>query len=54
LRPLHGREDDARISLGSKRFWAENLRVGIEEVNSQALLIFRSDGHAWSVLTIDV
>ncbi len=54
LRPIHGREAVARISLRTKRFWPENARVELGEVNGQAALILRDGGRAWSVLTMDV
>jgi RNA polymerase sigma-70 factor (ECF subfamily) len=42
------------MSLGTKRFWPEDYRAEIGEVNGQAALIMRAGGQAWSVLTIDV
>src|SRR6266699_5909586 len=54
LRPIGGRDAVARFSLGTKRFWPENSRVELEEVNGQAALIIRAGGQAFSVLTIDV
>jgi len=54
LRPIHGREAVARISLGAKRFWPENYSIELKEVNGQTALIFRADGRAWVVLAIDV
>jgi RNA polymerase sigma-70 factor, ECF subfamily len=54
LRPIRGREAVARFSLGTKRFWPENSRVELEEVNGQAALIIRAGGQVFSVLTIDV
>ncbi|HEY6411630.1 MAG TPA: RNA polymerase sigma-70 factor, partial [Ktedonobacteraceae bacterium] len=54
LRPIVGRDAVARFSLGTKRFWPENSRVELGEVNGQAALIIRASGRAWSVLTIDV
>jgi RNA polymerase sigma-70 factor, ECF subfamily len=44
----------ARFSLGTKRFWPENSRVELAEVNGQAALIIRAGGQVFSVLTIDV
>jgi RNA polymerase sigma-70 factor, ECF subfamily len=44
LRPIIGRDAVARFSLGTKRFWPENARVELEEVNGQAALIIRADG----------
>src|SRR6266404_4834000 len=54
LRPIRGREAVARFSLGTKRFWPENSRVELAEVNGQAALIIRANGQVFSVLTIDV
>jgi len=54
LRPIAGRDAVARFSLGTKRFWPENSRVELEEVNGQAALIIRAGGQVFSVLTIDV
>jgi hypothetical protein len=44
----------ARFSLGTKRFWPENSRVELEEVNGQVALIIRAGGQVFSVLTIEV
>ncbi len=44
----------ARFSLGTKRFWPENSRVELEEVNGQAALVIRTGDQVFSVLTIDV
>jgi RNA polymerase sigma-70 factor (ECF subfamily) len=54
LRPIRGRNAVARFSLGTKRFWPENSRVKLEEVNGQAAMIIRAGGQAFSVLTIEV
>ncbi len=54
LRPLHGRDAVARFSLGTKRFWPENSRVELKEVNGQAALVIRAGDQVFSVLTIDV
>jgi RNA polymerase sigma-70 factor (ECF subfamily) len=54
LRPIRGRDAVARFSLGTKRFWPENARVELEEVNSQVALIIRAGGQIFSVLTIEV
>src|SRR6266849_9148654 len=53
LRPIRGRDAGARFSLGTKRFWPENARVELEEVNGQIALIIRAGGQVFSVLTID-
>jgi RNA polymerase sigma-70 factor (ECF subfamily) len=53
LRPIRGRDAVARFSLGTKRFWPENSRVELEEVNGQVALIIRAGGQVFSVLTID-
>ena len=54
LRPISGREAVARFSLGTKRFWPENSRVELAEVNGQAALIIHAGDQTFSVLTIDV
>jgi len=54
LRPIYGREAVARISLGSKRFWPENARFELREVNGQAALVGRADGRAWTILAVEV
>lgn len=54
LRPIHGRDAVVRFSLGTKRFWPENARVELEEINGQTALIIRADGQVFSVLTMDV
>ena len=54
LRPIVGRDAVARFSLGTKRFWPENSRVELAEVNGQAALIIRAGDQVFSVLTIDV
>lgn len=54
LHPLRGRDAVARMSLGTKRFWPENARFELREVNGQAALIGRVDGRAFSVLALDV
>jgi len=54
LRPIIGRDAVARFSLGTRRFWPENARVELEEVNGQAALIVRAGGQVFSVLTMDV
>src|SRR5256886_9072482 len=54
LRPIRGRDAVARFSLGTKRFWPENSRVELEEVNGQAALIVRADEKVFSVLSIEV
>src|SRR5438445_8033961 len=54
LRPIRGREAVARFSLGTKRFWPENARVELEEVNGQAALIVRAGEKVFAVLSIEV
>ena len=54
LRPIIGRDAVARFSLGTRRFWPENARVEIEEVNGQAALIIRAGGQVFSCLSMDV
>jgi RNA polymerase sigma-70 factor (ECF subfamily) len=54
LRPIYGREAVARISMGSKRFWPENARFELREVNGQSALIGRVDDRTWTVLAMDI
>ena len=54
LRPIHGREAVARMSLASKRIWPENAQVEFREVNGQTALVVRVDGRAWSCFSIEV
>jgi RNA polymerase sigma-70 factor (ECF subfamily) len=54
LRPIHGRDAVARMCLGTKRFWPENARFELREVNGQVTLIGRVDSQAWTVLAMDV
>jgi len=42
------------MSLGTKRFWPEHYSAELEESDGRIALILRTDGQAWSVLTIDV
>lgn len=54
LRPIRGRDAVARFSLGTRRFWPENSRVELAEVNGQAAMIVRAGEKVFAVLTIDV
>jgi len=54
LRPIRGRDAVARFSLGTRRFWPENSRVELAEVNGQAALIVRAGEKAFAVMTVDV
>jgi RNA polymerase sigma-70 factor (ECF subfamily) len=54
LYPIHGRDAVARFSLGTKRFWPEDSRVELEEVNGQAAFVIRTSDRVFSVLTIEV
>jgi RNA polymerase sigma-70 factor (ECF subfamily) len=54
LNPIRGRDAVVRFSLGTRRFWPENSRVELEEVNGQAALIIRTSDRVFSLLTIDV
>jgi len=54
LRPILGRDAVTRFILGTKRFWPENARVELEEVNGQAALVINAGNTVFSVLTIDV
>jgi len=44
----------ACFSLGTRRFWPENYRVELREVNGQAALIIQAGGRALLVLSIEV
>jgi len=54
LRPIRGRDAVARFSLGTKRFWPEDSRIELEEVNGQAALVVRSGEKTFAILAIDV
>ncbi|HET9919428.1 MAG TPA: sigma factor-like helix-turn-helix DNA-binding protein [Ktedonobacteraceae bacterium] len=54
LRPIHGRDAVARFSMGTRRFLPQDYQMEIAEVNGQPACIFRSDGHAFLVLAIEV
>src|SRR5207247_3770753 len=54
LSPIRGRDAVTRFSLGTKRFWQENSRVELEEVNGQAALIVRAGEKVFGVLSIEV
>ncbi|HKF38119.1 MAG TPA: RNA polymerase sigma-70 factor [Ktedonobacteraceae bacterium] len=54
LRPIRGRNAVARFSLGTKRFWPENSRFELEEVNGQAALVVRTGEKTFAILAIDV
>ena len=54
LRPIHGRDAVARFSLGTRRFWPENSRVELEEINGQMAVVARANDQVFSVLTLDV
>ena len=54
LRPIRGRDAVARFSLGTRRFWPENARAELEEVNGQASLIVRTGEETFAVLTVEV
>ncbi|HLV98310.1 MAG TPA: RNA polymerase sigma-70 factor [Ktedonobacterales bacterium] len=54
LRPVHGRDAVARLSLGTSRFLPENARFEFGEVNDQAALIVRTGEATFAVLTIEV
>ena len=40
--------------MRTRRFWPENTRFELREVNGQAALVGRADGRAWTVLAMDV
>jgi RNA polymerase sigma-70 factor, ECF subfamily len=54
LRPITGRDAVARFSLGTRRFWPENTRVEMAEVNGESAAIIRTGGRVFSVLSIEV
>jgi RNA polymerase sigma-70 factor (ECF subfamily) len=54
LRPIHGRDAVARMSLGSRRFWPEGYCAEVAEVNGQPAMIIRAEEQAFAVVTIDV
>jgi RNA polymerase sigma-70 factor, TIGR02957 family len=54
LHPIYGREAVARISMGTKRFWPEDARFELREINGQAALVGRANDRAWTVLAMDV
>jgi RNA polymerase sigma-70 factor (ECF subfamily) len=39
--------------VGTKRFWPEDARVELGEVNGQPALIIYVDGQTFSIVTID-
>jgi RNA polymerase sigma-70 factor, ECF subfamily len=54
-RPVRGRHDVARFSIGaSRRFLPEGYRIAVEDVNHQPALVFRGDDRAYLVITIDI
>jgi RNA polymerase sigma-70 factor (ECF subfamily) len=53
-RPVMGRDSVARFLLGTRRFWPEDSRAELAEVNGQAAVMVRSGGRAFSILTIEV
>ena len=54
LRPITGRDAVARFSLGTRRFWPENTRVEVAEVNGEPTAIIRTGDRVFSVLSIEV
>jgi RNA polymerase sigma-70 factor (ECF subfamily) len=54
LRPITGRDAVARFSLGTRRFWPENTRVEMAEINGEPAAIIRTGGQVFSVLSIEV
>jgi len=54
LRPIYGREAVVRISLKTRRFWPQNIRFEIREVNGESALVGRALGRAWTVLAVEV
>jgi RNA polymerase sigma-70 factor, ECF subfamily len=54
LRPVHGRDAVARMSLGSRRFWPEGYCAEVAEVNGQPAMVIRAEEQAYAVVTIEV
>jgi len=54
LRPITGRDAVARFSLGTRRFWPENARMEVAEVNGEPAAIIRTGDRVFSVLSIEV
>jgi RNA polymerase sigma-70 factor (ECF subfamily) len=54
LRPIHGRDAVARVSLGSRRFWPDGYCAEVAEVNGQPAMIIRAEEQAFAVVTLDV
>jgi RNA polymerase sigma-70 factor, ECF subfamily len=54
LRPIHGRDAVARMSLGSRRFWPDGYCAEVAEVNGQPAMIIRAEEQAFAVVTIEV
>jgi RNA polymerase sigma-70 factor (ECF subfamily) len=54
LRPVHGRDAVARMSLGSRRFWPEGYCAEVAEVNGQPAMVIRAEEQAFAVVTIEV
>jgi RNA polymerase sigma-70 factor, ECF subfamily len=44
----------ARFSMGTRRFWPENSRMEMAEVNGQPAMIIHTGDRVFSVLTIEV
>ena len=53
-RPVLGRDAVTRFILGTRRFWPEDARAQVEEVNGSAALVVHVGDQAFSVLTIEV
>ena len=54
LRPIHGRDAVARMSLGSRRFWPAGYCAEVAEVNGQPAMVIRAEDQAFAVVTIEV
>jgi RNA polymerase sigma-70 factor (ECF subfamily) len=54
LRPIIGRDAVARFSLGTRRFWPQNSRMEMAEVNGEPAMIIHTGDRVFSVLTIEV
>jgi RNA polymerase sigma-70 factor (ECF subfamily) len=54
LRSIIGRDAVARFSLGTRRFWPQDYRMEMAEVNGQTAVIIRTGDRTFSVLAIEV
>jgi RNA polymerase sigma-70 factor (ECF subfamily) len=54
LRPIIGRDAVARFSLGTRRFWPENSRMEMAEVNGQPAMVVHTGSRVFAVFSIEV